>query len=220
MSDRQSWRDCEYEWQTLISRFKAGSPVLAVCGPSGVGKSSTVAGLAATYATFIEADAENPYLDRFLKGGDGFSAADNQRWFLQRVSRFVAGADERFPIVLDQDPAAIVLVYSRVFYEQGDINEAEYLSLWRDLVAIERGLQRWKSPRIALVLDAPVGLLYRRVLDRYGASRIPTAEWFEKIRNGFLDFSTRLPIAVQVSTAGESLEQVISEADLLVRNAM
>jgi deoxyadenosine/deoxycytidine kinase len=210
----------EREWQTVVasqSNHRQGAlPVLTVCGPSGAGKSSTVASLTSICPVFIETVEGNPHLNRFLERRKGFDAEGNQKWFLKQIERHIAGADPRSPVVLDQDPAAIVLVYSRMFMDEGGISKDQYALLLRQLLKIERALQRWRSPRRVLFLDAPADVLHKRVLGRLGASCTPPLQWFEKVRTRVQNLSTLFPHAVEASTVHRSLQQVISLATSLL----
>jgi len=211
----------EAEWRKLIRspNEDAGSGrVLAICGPSGVGKTTVVAALATSYPAFIETTEGNPYLNGLMEGKSDFNATANQKWFLHRIGDYITHASPRSPLVLDQDPAAIVLSYSRMFHDDGKITEAQYATLLNQLLQIEKTLHGWKSPRTVLFLDAPADVLQRRFLKRQGKSSTPPLEWFDRTRNHFVQLFTRFPNAITISTVQYSPEQIISRARKLVED--
>lgn len=206
--DHQSQR-----WESPI-RVKAArvASVLSICGPSGVGKTTVVKALVAEYPAFVETTEGNPHLRDLLRGSSHFNAAGNQRWFLERVGKHIIRSNPKLPLILDQDPAAIVLAYARMFFEDGKITEMQYTSLLKRLLKMEEELRRWKYPRLVLFLDAPANLLHQRILRRSGKSLTPPIEWFERVRNNFLRLFTHFPNAFKISTEKCSPEQVTTHA--------
>lgn len=202
----------------LESYKNVTASVLSICGPSGVGKTTIVKALACNYPIFIETTDGNPHLKNLLEGKDNFDAAANQEWFLERMDEHITHADSHSSLILDQDPAAIVMAYSQMFMEEGRISEAEYNLLFQHTLKIEQSLQRWKSPRAVLFLDAPAEVLRQRVLQRWGKSRTPTVKWFDRIRNHFTKLFTHFPNATTASTVDMSPEQVIALAKSLIEN--
>jgi len=209
----------EQHWHEVIHSPKDGtSPVLSICGPSGVGKTTVVVALANHYPTFIEATKGNPHLKNLLAGKTGFNAAANQEWFLRRIGRHISRANSRTPLILDQDPAAIVLAYSRMFLEDGNMTEVQYNSLLERLLKIEEKLHDWRCPRTVLFLDAPADVLRQRILQRWGKLRTPPLKWFERARNHFVKLFTCFPNAIAASTVELSPEQVVSRAEGLIKS--
>jgi deoxyadenosine/deoxycytidine kinase len=196
----------------------AAEPVLSICGPSGVGKTTIVTALANVYPAFIETTKGNRYLKDLQAGKPDFNATANQTWFLRRIGQHISHASSRSPLILDQDPAAIVLAYSRMFLEDGKMTELQYASLLERLLKIEKRLQNWRCPRTILILDAPADVLRQRVFQRWGKSHTPPLKWFERVRNHFVQLFTYFPSAIAVSTAKLSLEQVIARAKSLVED--
>jgi deoxyadenosine/deoxycytidine kinase len=141
----------------------------------------------------------------------------NQEWFLQRVERHIAGADRGLPLILDQDPAAIVFPYSQMFLDEGKINKTQYDLLLQRLLKIEETLQAWHSPRSIIFLDASANVLHERILRNSGKLRTPPLEWFERVRDYFLKLFPRFPNAVSVSTAELAPEQVVLRAKALIQ---
>jgi len=222
MAFRHSTREIEAQWRAKIrsqGTDKLGcAPLLTICGPSGAGKTTVVGVMASNYPVCLETAEENPHLKGLLKRKKGFDAAANQEWFLARIAESVSHAKPDAPLILDQDPAAVVLAYSRMFFEDGKISEAQYSALLRRLLEIEEKLQAWMRPRAVLCLDAPADVLRKRVVQRGGESRTPPLPWFHRIRTHFLDLFSRFPNAIRVSTVHLSPEQVISRAKDLVEN--
>ena len=189
---------------TEVSNVTAS--ILSLCGPSGVGKTTVVRALSNRYPVFIETTNGNPHLKGLLQGNLDFNAAANQEWFLRRIGRCISRANSRSPLILDQDPAAIVLAYSRIFLEDGKMTETQYASLLERLMKIEEKLKEWRCPRTVLLLDAPADVLRQRVFQRWGKSRTPPLTWFERVRNHFVQLFTCFPNAIVVSTVNLSAE--------------
>lgn len=207
----------DQRWQRLIRGKNSGSiPVLTICGPSGVGKTTIIKNLSEIYPVFIETTKGNPHLKSLMAGRTDFNATANQEWFLRRIGRHIGRASSRSPLILDQDPAAIVLAYSRMFLEDGKITEEQYSSLLERLLKIEEKLHDWKCPRTVLFLDAPADVLRHRILQRCGKSRTPPLKWFEQVRSHFVKLFTCFPNAIAISTASLSPEQVIARAKSLI----
>src|SRR5882672_1437875 len=109
-----SFQALQNQWETAIQNRQEGSKqfkMMSVCGPSGSGKTTVCRALGNACQVYLEDVHDNPYLQKLLDGGGDFDAAANQQWFLDRIARFIEAAQDG-PIVLDQDPAAIVLAYS------------------------------------------------------------------------------------------------------------
>jgi deoxyadenosine/deoxycytidine kinase len=194
------------------------APVLSICGPSCSGKSSTARALAAEYPTYIEIPEENPYLRALVEDSTTFDAMANQMWFLRRMGDFIKDADSYRPMVLDQDPSAIVFVYARIFRDEFRISDSDYVRLTEELKQVEEKLQQWSSPRKVLVLDAPAEMLHARAVQRLKPGCAPPVEWFVKIRTYFQEFSRSLPKKLVLSTADTDPLEVIAMARRLIRS--
>lgn len=205
------------QWKALISlRNTGGAPILSVSGPSGAGKTTVIKTLLTEYPSFVETTAGNPHLAELLEGSHRFNATANQQWFLDRISNHLNGASRNMPLILDQDPAAIVVAYAQMFFEDCKINEVQYASLLKRLLRIEEALQAWRSPRTVLFLDAPAEVLYQRVLRRSRNSPTPPIEWFERVRSHFLELFQHFPNATKISTEIVPPEQVAAQARALI----
>lgn len=219
MNQLQTVLEYEAAWRSLIRRPRDRTlsvPVLAISGPSGVGKTTVVSALAKSYPTFIETTRGNPHLEALLKGEQDFNASANQEWFLQRAGEHIARADPGSPLVIDQDPAAIVLAYARMFHEDGKMSLLQYFALLEHLLNIEETLHAWKSPRTVLFLDAPPDVLYRRVLKRSGETGTPPPTWFDRVRSYFVELFACFPNAITISTINNSPDQIVSRVKELI----
>ena len=215
-----SIEDLQCQWVSGLRVPQEGSKpftLLSVCGPSGSGKTTVCRSLADTWPAYLEDVEGNPYLQKLLERSSEFDAAGNQKWFLDRIGRFVKAAPAG-PVVLDQDPSAIVLAYSRMFFDVGKITECQYNSLLEELLHIEQVLLRWKVPRTVLCLDAPAEVLQQRVVQRWGITHTPPLAWFVRVRSHFLDLFSRFPNAIKVSTVELSVEKVVSLAKHLLKD--
>jgi deoxyadenosine/deoxycytidine kinase len=205
------------EWQvTVAHRITSIAPVLSICGPSGAGKTTVVEALADEFQVFIETTKGNPHLAALLNGKVDFNAAANQKWFLNLIGKGVAQADPKFPLILDQDPAAIVFAYAKMFLEDRRMTETQYEYLLKKLSKIEETLQRWTSPRIVLLLDASPPVLYHRILRRSGKAKTPPLEWFGRVRDQFARIFPHFPNAFTISTERHTAEQVAKRARTLI----
>lgn len=216
MESTRDLAEIEREWQVRIESKAANktcaAPIVVVCGPSGAGKTTVVRQLADKYPVYVETTVGNPYLQALLEGTDDFDATANQQWFLDRIGEHISQASPHRSLVLDQDPAAIVLVYSRMFFDAGSITERQYHSLLQRLMEVEDSLTRWTSPRAVLCLDAPAEVLHERVLRRSTDAKIPPVEWFTNVRNGFQRLFARLPNATVISTVELTPGEITSRA--------
>ena len=203
------------EWQTKLKSCAGGksstAPLLTICGPSGSGKTAIVRTLLQQFNGYVEAAEENPYLLSLLEGKSNFNAFANQQWFLNRIREFVHNASSRSPLILDQDPAAIVMVYSRIFREDGLIDNAGSRTLLTDLLHLEEMMSRWRTPREIFFLDAPAKVLRDRVLLRAGNVATPPLKWFTRIRHCFRELSAQLSNVTFVSTDGLTPQQISNQ---------
>lgn len=210
----------EARWRRTVSgayqRRDDSAALMSVCGPSGAGKTTVVQGLQQCCGVYVECATGNPHLQQLLNGAEDFDAAANQEWFLERVSEDLSRRDPRSPLALDQDPAAIVLAYARMFFDEGRMSEQEYVGLLTHLLEMEGVMRKWTTPRTVLCLDAPAAVLHERVQARSGRKQTPPIEWFSRLRDYFLEFFDQLPNAIRVSTVDHSLVDVVNQAKALL----
>lgn len=207
------------KWRSFVlEKNSKRLPVISICGPSGVGKTTIIQTLSKAYPAYVENASENPHLSALLKGSLEFDAAANQRWFLDRISNYIRSAATDKVLILDQDPAAIVFAYANMFLESGKIQTLDYASLQENLLDIEKSLWNWRSPRTVIFLDAPADVLFHRIFNRQGNSLTPAQAWFEEIRIRFRKLSEAFPNKFLISTEHLSLEQSISEVRKIVEN--
>ncbi len=201
----------EQQWVAVqkAATSRAGPPVVTLCGPSGVGKSTAALALPSMFQVYLEDVRGNPYLQALLNGDARFDAAANQRWFLSRLHDFVRASDPNRPLVLDQDPAAIVLVYAKLFLEDGLLTNEQHDDLIVQLMDVERVLGRWRLPRIVLGLHAPSEVLYERARIRSVSQAVPPLQWFERVRAGFLNLFDLFPGAIRVSIVEACPEDIV-----------
>ena len=181
--------------------------LLTIAGPSGSGKTTVARSLSREYATFIEDVSKNPHLEA-LRSGAPFDAYANQRWFLDQMGAFLRAARTDVPIVLDQDPAAIVRVYARMFHDEQRISGAQYRTLLLDLLRVESMLTRRNTRRAVVFLDAPAAVLRERAELRGDAS-VPPESWFDSVRHYFRELQSRVPAAPVIPTDELSSDEVV-----------
>jgi deoxyadenosine/deoxycytidine kinase len=167
---------------------------------------------------YVEAADDNPHLLSILKGKPDFDAFANQQWFLNRIREFLHNANPRRPVILDQDPAAIVMVYSRMFRDEGLIGDSGYRALFTDLLDLEKDMSRWKSPRTIFYLDAPAEVLRQRVVQRSGNAATPSLKWFTTVRSYFHELSTELPNVTRFSTDGITPQEISNQVAEVLGN--
>lgn len=182
-------------------RRPGAPPMLTVCGPPGSGKSTLVRALSETYgaaASYVERFEDNPFLDRLDQPPVGFDATASQRWFLDSVSRFVVAADGP-PLILDQDPTAIVLVYGQLLVDRGEIKPQDYEDDLATLMRLETEQAGKLAGRTLVLLDAPAEVLADRCCNKPG----PVLEraFLESVRERFRRVFTGLPNVVLVDAA-------------------
>src|SRR5262249_25270470 len=141
------------------------------------------------------------------------------RWFLGRVSRHVQRANRHMPLILDQDPAAIMLGYSHLFLEDGMITNNDYAALSDRLQMLEERLRDWHYPRTVIFLDAPPEVLHDRCEKRWGKTKTPPLAWFKQVRDRFRHLFSLFPSASRISTGKLSVDEMISQATAKIRHA-
>jgi deoxyadenosine/deoxycytidine kinase len=205
-----------FPWKLTSLNNTERRPVVVICGPSGSGKTSVVNATRGPAHKYIEEPSENPHLLRVLSDLNS-SAADSQKWFLEEILHFVKSSDPAIPLLLDQDPSAIVNVYARWFYEQGRISGTMMTQLEAKLEEIEYILrERWLSPRFVILLSANPQLLRNRVLTRDGSA--PRLSWFQDLLARFHDFHGRHSASLTFDTSSTDVNTIASRAQVLLES--
>lgn len=186
----------------------ASARLIAIAGPSGSGKTTIVRALSQDHVALLEDIVENPHLDALLTGAPTFDAHANQRWFLDRVERFLGAANPQQTTVLDQDPGAIVRGYARLFLDQQQLSASAYRSLLLDLGRVELLAGRWRGGRVTIFLDAPAATLRRRAELR-GDAKLPDEEWFRAVRGYFVELHAEVPASLVIATGDLTVEQTL-----------
>jgi len=183
------------------------APIFSIFGPSGSGKTTLVTALQPVAQIYREEVKDNPYLSKLLRG-ETFDAQANQRWFLDRMRTFLGVAKTSLPVILDQDPGAIVLVYARMFLDQGKLSLASYEALIEELISFERELRAWRTPRACVYLQAQPELLHQRVSNRSQGDQTPDLTWFAEIHSRFQRFAALVPGVTTFDSGSLSIKEL------------
>ena len=175
----------------VSGKGKSKCKILTISGPPGSGKTSVVNNLSKEFQTYTEDVKHNPFIQDISRKRNEFRAVENQNWFLDRLETFLDAADPTAHLVIDQDPAAIVKVYCRLYRDNGSIDCQSYMGYLKRLIDIEIKLNKWGGGRQAIMLDAPAEILFKRVKET-ASWRKPPLEWFESVRNYFQEFRKRV----------------------------
>jgi thymidylate kinase/NTP pyrophosphatase (non-canonical NTP hydrolase) len=183
---------------------------ITVSGPPGVGKTTVVTALAPHFASdgvYFEHFENNLFLRPIDGPSLDFDAAKSQLWFLNEMISFVTSS-KRSRLLLDQDPTAIVLVYSQLLLDQGMLSKAEFDDQLATLLELEIDQSLKLAGRTVILLDASPATLAIRG-DMKGGPALSKA-FLESTRQRFLSFFAGLPNAVTVD-ADRPLEQVLTD---------
>ncbi len=203
-------------WKKILHvQTQNGTKIVSICGASGSGKTTICRLLSTTFSTYFEEARENPYLQKLLEGSGDFDAAANQQWFLRRITNFVEKADD-WPIVLDQDPSAIVFAYAKMFYDNGQMTFKQLAHLTDELIAFEEDLRKARLARTVFYLHAPPEVLRKRVAQRENATPLPPMQWYQNISIYFERLIKDFPSVVRISSTEMTAEDIAAKIRLLL----
>lgn len=123
-----------------------------ILGPPGAGKTSVVLALSSqnwlkARSVYLEDPQANPHL-REISGRSSAAFSKSQEWFLRQYADFWDGRGCGALTLIDQDPRAVVLVYSRRFLKTGELTYSAYLRhlrecrfLWERIVGTAHRIQ-------------------------------------------------------------------------------
>lgn len=164
--------------------------------------------------TFGGRPRENPHLDDALSGVHG-AAYRCQSWFVEEFEQFAANVDHRHTVVLDQDPAALGLVFGRVMHQDGQLLNGQIDDLVQRLIQVED--EFGSAPRMArrtVLLYARRDVLVARLAGRGWG--VPDTGLLAKWCDEFLDFG-RVVGAQFVDTTELSPKDVLTKVREIAR---
>jgi NTP pyrophosphatase (non-canonical NTP hydrolase)/deoxyadenosine/deoxycytidine kinase len=181
-------------------RFGVMPRVVTVMGAPGAGKTTVARMLASRFPAYVEHADANPHL-----GGqtwpDPASALSSQQWFLTQIADTVMSAARGEPLVVDQDPRAVVRVYSTLMVREGRLCSSDVDQLAQALGPVEDALRNWSAGWWVVLLDAEPDVLAHRVEHRDGAGSV-VLEHIAQLRDAFARFAADLPGLSIVDTEG------------------
>lgn len=178
---------------------KVGPSTITIAGPPGSGKTSVVSALAPLVGAdriYIERPENNPFLDRLDRPSTQFDASASQGWFLNAIAKFV-GVSKGSPLVLDQDPTAIALVYGGLLHDRGELSRTGFEEHIGALLNLEIDAADQLNGRLVLLLDAPPAVLAWRCAQK---PRTPLDKTFlGLVRERFISTFAGLPNVITIN---------------------
>ena len=160
---------------------QTGGVVLSLAGPSGSGKTTIARHLCKldhNAAVYIEEFKRNPFLPEVKRGAGSQVVFSSQEWFLAQQATFLLGLPKMQAAILDQDPAGIVLGYSRMFRDGERLTLPNYQACLWDLAQLEIQMGKSARRRKIVYLDADPKTLWTRIKKRDG-NTTPALSWFK-----------------------------------------
>jgi NTP pyrophosphatase (non-canonical NTP hydrolase)/deoxyadenosine/deoxycytidine kinase len=189
---------------------------LSLCGPPGSGKTSVARALVkarnGSPGVYIEQFDKNPFLGDIQARASVFNADQSQLWFLSKMEEFLAKWSDA-NVVLDQDPTAIVAVYSALLRDQGRLTRDAVVDHLSRLVKMEAQWAKSMAGRRVVLLDALAPVLAQRCLGKFGS--LPDERFLDDLRSRFAAVFSQLP-NVTIVDASQPLEAVVAQIQSLL----
>jgi NTP pyrophosphatase (non-canonical NTP hydrolase)/deoxyadenosine/deoxycytidine kinase len=190
-------------------RFAIAPRAVTVMGPPGAGKTTITTLLAARFPAYVEQPDRNPHLEAGWPTRS--SALECQRWFLGQVAESVGAARRHEPLVVDQDPRAVVRVYSELMARDGWLEDTDVQRLLMDLQPVEAALAEWRAGWGVVLLDAEPDVLAWRIAKRDGDTSV--VDHLAEIKREFAVLSAQLPTVSVVETDNLSPQEVAAAVE-------
>lgn len=174
------------------------STLLVVAGPPGSGKTTAVEAMSKSSAVYVERFDQNPHLSLLLASDPGFNGAANCDWFLSRAEEALREADPNGRFILDQDPRAIIDVYSVFYHDSQQLSGSDLATLAARLPGLEALMARWSSQRVVYLYASP-SVLHQRLVRRWGATA-PSSQWVDRMLSYFEGYREALCPEVAIDT--------------------
>lgn len=194
------------------------SRTVTLCGPPGSGKSTIAARMGSAMrpsSVYLERHERNPFLKDIGNPPADFDAERSQAWFLDRMAGFLA-TSAGGPLLLDQDPTAIPLVYGRHLAQRGALNRNALEGQLGELLRLEIEQVDKLAGRTVILLDAPGSVLAARCEEKVG-SRFD-ADLLDELRSDFLSTFDGLRNVRRID-ADRPLEDVLAEVEVVFTSA-
>lgn len=192
------------------------SHVLSLCGPPGSGKTSVARQLttadSGNFDVYVEQFDKNPFLGDIQDRDTAFDADQSQRWFLSKMDGFLGKCSD-VNVVLDQDPTAIVAVYSALLRDQGRLTRDSMIDHLSRLVEMEARRATTLAGRRVVLLDAPAPVLAQRCMSKFGS--LPDERFLDDLRSRFAAIFGQLP-NVTILDAAQPLSDVVAQVQSLL----